>query len=165
MLKYGCKNYMLVSFKFKYWLNNKKWSFDIKGPWTYALKKGHWEFACIKLLPCDTSQNPQTLILNKVFLFLWTIFMHPFVCPCLIRVRSISYIVWGRNPKFDVLIHLEVLECRIQFSGHLGLVSILKKSCGSICHIVTHFLFFYVVCHLILEPIAYSRSCCSWIPY
>ena len=40
----------------------------------------------------------------------------PLSCP----VR-ISYILWGRNSKFGVWIHLGMAECRVPFSGHCDL--------------------------------------------
>ena len=30
----------------------------------------------------------------------------------------ISYIICGRNPKFDVWMHLGMAECRVSFIGH-----------------------------------------------
>ena len=37
----------------------------------------------------------------------------PLSCPV-----HISYILWGRNSKFGVWIHLGMGECRVTFSGH-----------------------------------------------
>ena len=40
----------------------------------------------------------------------------PLLCPV-----HISYILWGRNSKFGVWIHLGMGECRVPFSGHCDL--------------------------------------------
>ena len=40
----------------------------------------------------------------------------PLSCPV-----HISYILWGRNSKFGVWIHLGMAECRVPFSGHCDL--------------------------------------------
>ena len=40
----------------------------------------------------------------------------PALCPV-----HISYILWGRNSKYDVWMHLGMLECSISFSGHCDL--------------------------------------------
>ena len=40
----------------------------------------------------------------------------PLSCPV-----HISYILWGRNFKFGVWIHLGMAECRVPFSGHCDL--------------------------------------------
>ena len=37
-------------------------------------------------------------------------------CPVLI-----SYIIWGRNPKFSVWMHLGMAECRVPWKGHCDL--------------------------------------------
>ena len=47
--------------------------------------------------------------------------VRPFVCQS-VRPAScpvhISYILWGRNSKFDLWMHLGMAECRVPFSGH-----------------------------------------------
>ena len=43
--------------------------------------------------------------------------VHPSVRPASCPVH-ISYILWGRNSKFGVWIHLGMAECRVQFLGH-----------------------------------------------
>ena len=42
--------------------------------------------------------------------------VRPASCPV-----HISYILWGRNSKFDVWMHLGMAECRVQFSGYCDL--------------------------------------------
>ena len=42
--------------------------------------------------------------------------VHPSSCPV-----HISYILWGRNSKFDVWMHLGMAECRASFWGHCDL--------------------------------------------
>ena len=39
--------------------------------------------------------------------------VRPASCPV-----HISYILWGRNSKFSVWMHLGMAECRVPFSGH-----------------------------------------------
>ena len=40
-----------------------------------------------------------------------------------LHVQSISNIIWGRNPKFGVWMHLWLAECRIPFLGHFDLLT------------------------------------------
>ena len=42
--------------------------------------------------------------------------VRPASCPV-----HISYILWGRNSKFGVWMHLRMAECRLPFSGHCDL--------------------------------------------
>ena len=42
--------------------------------------------------------------------------VRPALCPV-----HISYILWGRNSKFGVWMHLGMAECRVPFSGHCDL--------------------------------------------
>ena len=49
--------------------------------------------------------------------------VRPSICPSvpLSCPVHISYILWGRNSKFGVWIHLGMAECRVPFSGHCEL--------------------------------------------
>ena len=51
---------------------------------------------------------------------LWEAYSNRTVCPASCPVH-ISYILWGRNSKFGVWMHLGMAECRIPFSGHCDL--------------------------------------------
>ena len=55
---------------------------------------------------------------------LWEAYSNRTVRPC-VRPAScpmhISFILWGRNSKFGVWIHLGMAECRVPFSGHCDL--------------------------------------------
>ena len=51
---------------------------------------------------------------------LWEAYSNRTVRPTLCPVH-ISYIVWGRNSKFGVWMHLGMTDCRVTFSGHYDL--------------------------------------------
>ena len=55
---------------------------------------------------------------------LWEAYSNRTVCPS-VRPTScpvhISYVLWGRDSKFGVWIHLGMTECRVPFLGHCDL--------------------------------------------
>ena len=68
-----------------------------------------------------------TLTSDLVFIVI-TMSVRPASCPV-----HISYILWGRNSKFDMWMHLGMGECRVPFLGHcdldLDLWPSFKKNC------------------------------------
>ena len=92
-------------------------------------------------------------VLHTVFVLLW-----PWPCPLASILEKscpdhISYIIWGRNPKFGVLIHFGVSECRLLFFWSLWLwtlVSVLEKCVGNISPILFEVRIPNLVCGYIL---------------
>ena len=83
---------------------------------------------------CDFSAAKKKTIAERLKSLLWGHVVFELVVCVSVCVRAsihrsepywclehISYIILGRNPKFDVWIHLGVPECHILFSGHFDL--------------------------------------------
>ena len=88
----------------------------------------------------------------------------PLSCPV-----HISYILWVRNSKFGVWIHLGMAECRVPFSGHCDLdldlwPSFYNNHVRSISLILFELGISNLVCGCILgwRSVAYHKSLWPW---
>ena len=82
--------------------------------------------------------------------------VRPASCP-----EHISYILWGTNSKFDVWMHLGMVECRVPFSGHSDLDLVLWPSFKIIVSRAYLILFEVGISNLVCECILGWQS----VPY
>ena len=134
--------FLSFTFIFQTFIYNDLLFSDVHVQWTVVLQ--HLFFRCSCTMSCYFTTFIFQMFMYNELLFSdvhvqWTVIVqHLFLCPqrnfgrhivITLSVPSvplscpvhISYILWGRNSKFCVYIHLGMVECHVPFSGHCDL--------------------------------------------